>query len=251
MAGGGSLGLVREKLDWAGHHLNALEHEIQAFKDTDPIPVGREFDLKTTEEVWYVDGVSQEPPRRLSFIAGDFLSNLRASLDYLVWQLVLENGGTPERSNAFPICAKPSAWASALSRDRLKGTSDKAVTAIKGLQPCFGTNPYRNQWLQWIDDLAVIDKHRHLHLFTAGTEGGFFLPGVPMDSVFEIRNGRVENGTELARLGGHHPGVNFAPAIGIAFRAGGAASDESVRMTFYAIREMVKIILEEFSELFS
>ena len=56
----------------------------------------------------------------------------------------------------------------------------------------------------------------------------------------------MENSTELARIGGEHADVDFAPAVGVAFRAGGPASDASVRETFYAIREMVKVILGEF-----
>lgn len=251
--GNGSLADVQAKLDWAGHHLDTLEAAIQSFKDTDPIPVGRKFDPDSSEEVWYVNGVPKEPPDALSFIAGDFLANLRASLDYLVWQLVLENNGTPNRRNAFPVTTHPDWWADALKpRKRLNGVDAKAVAAIKQLQPCFGTNPYRVKWLEWIEELTVIDKHRHLHLFTAGTEGGFFRPGVPRGSTWTIASGRVEDGTEMARLSGQNPDVNFLPAIGVAFRPGGpVGDDESVRMAFYGIREMVKIILEEFSVFFS
>ena len=38
-------------------------------------------------------------------LVGDFVHNLRASLDHLVWQLVLLNGERPTRSNQFPICS--------------------------------------------------------------------------------------------------------------------------------------------------
>lgn len=237
------------KLDWANYHLETLEAEIQRFKDTNPIPVSSKFDKDSGEKYWYVDGKPIEPPDRLSFIAGDFLSALRSSLDYLVWQLVLANGGTPGRWNGFPICEKASHWKTAVSRDRLQGVSDEAFTRVEFFQPCQGHNSYRDRWLLWLESLASIDKHRYLHLFDAGLEGGFFA-GLDSPVGTFIHSGRVEDGTEIARIPRKDADVNFLPAIGVAFGPDGPAGNESVRNAFYSIREMVKIILEDFSPFF-
>jgi hypothetical protein len=51
-------------------------------------------------------------PARFGLIAGDFLQNMRSSLDYLVWQLVIANKRKPGTCNAFPICLTLQGWKS-------------------------------------------------------------------------------------------------------------------------------------------
>ena len=147
----------------------------------------------------------------------------------------------PDNRKAFPVCAKPAHWSSALGRKKLRGCPTRQSQLSRSCNLASDGIP------SGTDGSAGIDKHRHLLLITAGTEDGFPLPSLPINvSGVSIWSGRVENGTELARIGGEHADVDFAPAVGVAFGAGGPASDASVRETFYAIREMVKVILGEF-----
>lgn len=46
-------------------------------------------------------------PLEVSAIMGDVLHNARSALDHLAWQLVLFDGGTPDRHTAFPIHDSP------------------------------------------------------------------------------------------------------------------------------------------------
>jgi len=81
-------------------------------------------------------------PARFGLIAGDFLQNIRSSLDYLVWQLVIANGKKPGRCNAFPICESPEGWDKCLNEhDRFRGIHKDAIAEIKTFQPCFSQSP--------------------------------------------------------------------------------------------------------------
>jgi hypothetical protein len=99
-------------------------------------------------------------PARFGLIAGDFLQNMRSSLDYLVWQLVIANKKTPGRCNAFPICQTAEGWEKSLhEHDRLRGVHSDAVAEIKALQPCF-TNSPNPLPLTVLETLTNHNKHR-------------------------------------------------------------------------------------------
>jgi len=50
-----------------------------------------------------------DPPHTLQPTTSDFLFNVRCTLDYLVSQLVISNGGIPAKSNRFPVKVSPKA----------------------------------------------------------------------------------------------------------------------------------------------
>ena len=55
--------------------------------------------------------VSTEPPvEDLSLILSDIVGNLRSTLDYLVWQLVLLGGRKPGRQASFPVVKRAKDW---------------------------------------------------------------------------------------------------------------------------------------------
>jgi hypothetical protein len=79
--------------------------------------------------------VLKEPPLRLAAIAGDVVHNLRASLDYIVEELVKSSGHTPMFQHQFPICADADGFAAALKKGKLNGVPAKPLRLIKGCQP--------------------------------------------------------------------------------------------------------------------
>jgi hypothetical protein len=80
--------------------------------------------------------LSPQPPTDLPGIVGDIFFNLRAALDYLVWQLVLSHGAQrPGKHNSFPICTSAKAFAEACAWGCLRGVSDAAIAAIEKTQP--------------------------------------------------------------------------------------------------------------------
>jgi hypothetical protein len=102
---GHALDGIKLKVSRAEEHLEALRVECSAYLDSKPFepvrPAQSESDNDLT--VWKVN---HSPPLRLSVLLGDFLHSLRSSLDHIAWQLVLDNGGTPDKSTSFPIVLK-------------------------------------------------------------------------------------------------------------------------------------------------
>ena len=70
----------------------------------------REVREDVDKQVWVYRGEVPTAPISWSVSFGEILYNLRSSLDHLVWQLVLANGQTPGRHNAFPITNDAQGW---------------------------------------------------------------------------------------------------------------------------------------------
>ena len=100
-------------------------------------------------------------PSSIPLRIGDCFQNLRSSLDYLVWELVLAVNNTPTNKHQFPICDKAEAFKDAVKRGRLKGISPEALAQIERLQPYHTRN---GGALKLINDFANINKHRRMLL---------------------------------------------------------------------------------------
>lgn len=165
---------VRLKVARAEEHLQTLDEENRAYFEGRPYEIVHERDEERSRHV-YRFRVRQTPPLRLSILMGDCLHELRSSLDYLAWQLVLENGGTPTRQTSFPIHKAEEAFREYKRSRRVPtgvagGVSDEAAALIETLQPYNRTDgPPEGHPLWVLQDLNNIDKHRHLNLATLGT----------------------------------------------------------------------------------
>jgi hypothetical protein len=153
------------KLKRAEHHLQDFTAVVQPFLDQP---------LQPTESTARLEGKSYRvlrvealrPPDEISVIFGDFLQNLRASLDYLVG--ALRPAGPSERS-AFPICTRRPTFLRE-SKVKLDGVPVEAMRLIERMQPYdrrFGRP--RRERVRWealalLDKLWNIDKHRTLLL---------------------------------------------------------------------------------------
>jgi hypothetical protein len=88
------------------------------------------------------------------------LYNLRASLDYVVWQLVIASGNVPGSHNAYPIVQDPARWAKA--RDtQLKGVHQQWASKIRALQPFHELRPDAHVLVS-VDRANNVLKHRAL-----------------------------------------------------------------------------------------
>lgn len=97
---------ITERLDWALRYIDALDSEVRKFLDTKPYDVIRERDANTGGYLWRV-AVRNQPPRYLSFMAGDCIHNIRSPLDNLV-HLLADGATDQERRNvAFVIKSTP------------------------------------------------------------------------------------------------------------------------------------------------
>jgi hypothetical protein len=92
-------------------------------------------------------------------LTGEIVYNLRAALDYLVYDLALWNTGKPREGTQFPINKS----AVAFERNRktsLKGLNVEHVAMIEQVQPYKGC-----KWTDFLNALSNADKHRKLTVF--------------------------------------------------------------------------------------
>lgn len=147
---------VEIKIERAKQHLHELETAVQQFFNSQPYLLERLQEPETGDLVYRVR-VRAQPPAPWDAIIGDVIHNLRASLDFLVCQLVEANGTTPSTSTMFPI-AKSAIEFEAQVKKRLKGVSTEAERLIRAVKPYQGGND-----LLWqLHQLDIIDKHRLL-----------------------------------------------------------------------------------------
>src|SRR6202008_4862235 len=84
---------ARLKIIRAEQHLRSLHDEIGAYLQTDPYKFPVEFD--DDAGIMEPAVITHDPPLELGCIVGDCLGNLRASLDYIAWQLASKYSATP------------------------------------------------------------------------------------------------------------------------------------------------------------
>ncbi|HEX3041960.1 MAG TPA: hypothetical protein VHP56_07735 [Solirubrobacterales bacterium] len=152
---------VKWRLERADQHLATLYRERQAFFDQEDRRIIGHFERDTSEYVFRVNGEPPDP--RLGLIVGELGHHLRASLDNLLWQVVLFRGGSPSRSTQFPIYESRERYLS--SRRMLRGISTDDRAAIQAVQPYhLGPEAAHTHPLATIAWLNNIDKHRVLHV---------------------------------------------------------------------------------------
>jgi hypothetical protein len=179
---------ARLKIVRAQEHLDSLKAEIRMYLDEQPHEVRSQPETHTRGRdqtnfyAYYAQTnpvhslpplVPGVPPLRLSTIIGDCVTNARAALDYIVWELAQRHFKPPfnvtdrndRRIVAFPIY--PSASDAGL-KDRLNRLTDRQIPAgaIKEIE---ATQPYNAGYesLGWLHELVNRDKHR-MPLLTVG-----------------------------------------------------------------------------------
>ncbi|MDX6624222.1 MAG: hypothetical protein QOE75_2154 [Solirubrobacterales bacterium] len=156
-------------------HFEVLRMSVEQFTQRDRKDVQGQFDEAASQYVFKVplEGIHSEWPLWL----GDFVYDMRASLDYLVTALIRSTGNEESEASQFPIYGIDRiAWQDVdehwegdprrrIARS-LKGTPDGTKAALKPLQPFFGvprTDPPRHP-LFALQVLSNRDKHRRLNL---------------------------------------------------------------------------------------
>ena len=131
-----------ERVDRAGEHLADLNRRIAAFREEHqnavldqlkpeypempPFGVG---DPVPPELPNYFVGMLQTVPLRFGILVGEVCYNLRAALDYLVYEWAYLDAGGPQKGTQFPIVGQDSGpwWtARALAQGVLRTPTDLA-----------------------------------------------------------------------------------------------------------------------------
>jgi hypothetical protein len=155
---------VQWKFYHAVSHFNALREQLERYYQTNPCKIVRQPNSPSNAPLYDIVA-SEEIPARFGLIAGDFLQNLRSTLDYLVWELVLANSQTPDKKNMFPVCLTEKSFKDAIKSERLRGVADKPLKLIDSLQPYRVEESMRAKVpLAVLDELVNINKHRRVVL---------------------------------------------------------------------------------------
>jgi hypothetical protein len=163
-----SLDSVRQKIFRVKQHFEELQQEINRYFQTNPGAMVLAPDSSVDNPTFFFQ--SAKPiPARFGLIAGDCLQNLRSSLDYLVWELVIAAGNQPSRKNMFPICSTLDAFNAALQRKRLEGVGPAPIAIIESMQPFQSGTIYTENLLWILDELTNINKHRRVLLTVLGS----------------------------------------------------------------------------------
>lgn len=157
------------KLEHAASHIDRLRREIEEAGYPDPkvIPVRREYDAENRMIVWRIERIIQIAPH-WSLIIGDAIHCLRATLDYLAWQLARRffDGVEPQerrviRNVQFPIVSDANEWARHPNRRYM--TAEDAAR-LEGLQPFNPVQAGQGNAFAILSHLSNTDKHRRLHV---------------------------------------------------------------------------------------
>lgn len=119
-------------------------------------------------DTWTLVLRTLEPmPTRLSTLFGEWLYELRAALDGLLYHLAVRDSGQnpppAERGLMFPTFDDPAKFDDPSHRGRLKAVSDATFALLRHVQPFNAQPNHLSNVLWWLDELARIDRHRCGH----------------------------------------------------------------------------------------
>jgi len=155
-----------KRVERAGKHLTNLNRRVNIAQQAiiDSVVLQRKpqkFQLSDGRVVNGVLGSVTFPlnapiPPIINILIGETIYNLRAALDYLIYDLARLDSGKVINGTQFPIEDVVKRF-KGRRNTFLKGLSDEHVAAVEGLQPCHGCH-----WTKILRDISNPDKHRHL-----------------------------------------------------------------------------------------
>lgn len=214
--------LIERKVERAREHFDALKSAV----DTLEMEFARDGVVADSDPqggfyVWRVQ-IDDTRLTPLACMLGDFMHNLRASLDYLVWGLASEEHRTERPLPEFPIFSKPEGFQVSGIR-KIRSLPEEAKGLIERVQPyqhpawdgytSGGPGVRAGSPLAIVQALDNIDKHR-TPLVTAWWVRGHHATG-PEEALnaLVVLSGSRQNGGVVARLpvaSGYTPeNVNF------------------------------------------
>ena len=244
------------KLARADTHFNAVKLALEEVTKSDPDLIPGEFDAQASGYLFRAQRDSRDATW-LSSVIGDCVHNLRAALDYLVWELAPESARSSKGATSieFPIFTDPLKYRDGAPK-RIGSLDPNAQAVIERLQPFAGPNsdPFDPRWrdpetepLAFLYALDNWDKHRSLNAtesVISGTLTGFEQLGIRTAATPAIIPGRFKRGAilALAQMPFAGPDVNvyLRAAYDIAFQREGPAGGEPVIQTLDHIRQEVR-----------
>lgn len=196
---------VRAKLRRADEHRRAYDDLFEEFVESHPYGITFEFDPETGWHTfrWRVE--TEPPLEDLALVFSDIVGNLRSTLDYLVWQLVLIGGRRPGRKTSFPILKRRQDWA-VQGLAALNGVPAEWAELIESMQPYQRHDRPDLHPLAILEHVNNVTKHRFLPAAVLTADSFSYLinvAGLPEGEMFEssdFLDHPIVDGGELARF---------------------------------------------------
>ncbi len=162
---------ARFKVVWAQQHINSLKSEIKRYLDQHPDEI-RSQPYMHPQHTWLPPAqvlkaiIPSETSQALSGIIGDVVTNARAALDYIAWELAQRYFAPPlditkfkdRKLASFPVFENPAEIKDCFDRLADRQIPAGAISEIKTVQPY--NAGYESIWL--LTQLVNQDKHRLL-----------------------------------------------------------------------------------------
>lgn len=156
------------KIERANHHREQLLADLEAFRDRKPYLIRERVEERGDLIYRFVSAEDAEPPpAHIALVRGDFVQNLRASLDHLVGAMLPDG---PSRDSAFPICVRKDGDSGfdRVSARKLAGIPDDAKDVIESKRQMSAremaaravralciTRPYRTKGVRSVPDRCL------------------------------------------------------------------------------------------------
>jgi hypothetical protein len=199
---------VRLRVERAGEHLHGLKLEVERLVTKfNREGVVRDLDPSTGDHVWKI-AADPDETLRVCLLAGDFIHNLRSSLDHIVWELTDPTAREQRPLPEFPIYENPGPGSDGFHSagiPKIWSLPIEAKVLIERMQPYQGGN----KALLDIQRLDNIDKHRRLLTVPYGIRRTAMVlarPGrVSGVKIGTIGGGRFKHGDEVTRVAASQP----------------------------------------------
>ncbi len=236
-----------KRVERAKHHLDDLNDEIARFLASVPYPITQEPDPERGGYLFRIH-IKEEIPDSLGLIFGDFVHNLRAALDNLMFELL----GAPATGwvRPFPVCSK-SADFKKIERALRQQVSAEAFRVIERVQPFHATDASdRRKRLQLLHDFWNEDKHRTT---TPVVFASYFASAAayredPQDKTlgFEANFGEIQDGKVIGWVAGAEPDRRFQFPVHLRFHEKPIVLAESLSSFYRFVREDIFGAFERF-----
>jgi hypothetical protein len=206
------LSSVLVRIDRAKAHLNEFDNQVRPISAA--CQMTRGCDEQRSGYIFRLGKVPAIPPV-LSAIIGDAIHNLRVSLDYLAWQLVIATGQNPPNTKtSFPIrLTSPRAdQGGCIYPDIAPGVSMAVRKILDDVQP-YKRSKSANHDLAVVHGLDINDKHHQLLVAIIGVKDNIITWFGDDADPIAFNNGPYSDGSEVYRFKYSGAAREFSPSV--------------------------------------